>query len=422
MAGIASSFQIVFETASGDTENSTQTLLPLNWERATWTLRRRAPHALTITVPVYSHHLPGDFIAHREIRLLRDGVYVAWGAGFMGAVQLSRAGDEWGPIELPGYGNAAALALFLRNTTEIGYMGTTYGAGFDTDGVIADLLNGAEHGSGGDWFAAAQRTLGAGAISLDGYAPRGRSRLDIINEVTAAEGWSWRAGINSSGAFTFAASATVDTDRSTTLHAIDQANCTITSVTQDDSRILTDVAVFCRTPAIRTLLNGAVIAGATSLTVDSTAGMDAQDDIKIGGGATSETRSITSVDSATGLTVPALTNAYADNTEVNTVTTLYRRDGRNAAASVSQTYHEHDEVVINDQLFLQTQRQEYGDALLATYGAILRTATVEVTDAALMAAMLDAGLEPGDSIKLTSTHRYLAAWYTGATVDRKSVV
>lgn len=420
MANVVGTFGIQYETASGDTKDATQALLPLRWERARWTLRRRAPHEISIVIPVTAPHVPADFVPHRELRLTRDGAYVAWGAGFMGAAQIGLAGDDWGPIELPGYGNAAALELFLRGACYPNAIGLDFGAGYDTDGVIGYLLDNTEHGAGGDWFPAAQRTLGAGAISLDGYAPRGRTALAVINEVTAAEGWSWRAGITAAGLFSFAASATVDTDRSASLHLIDRANCRITAVAQDDSRILSSVSLFCRTPPIRTQLNGATLAGALTITVDSTAGMDAQDSIVIGAGATSEERPIQGVTSATVLDMDAgfggLTNAYADNTEVNTVTKYFRKDTRTAAASVAQTHHDHLESIVNDQLRLQTARQEYGDALLDTHDAVQRTATVETTDQALIAAILDAGLEPGDSVKLTSAHRYLSAWYAGTTV------
>lgn len=420
MANVVGTFAIEYETASGDTQNATQALLPLRWDRARWTLRRRAPHEVSIVVPVTAPHVPSDFVPHRELRLKRDGAYVAWGAGFMGAAQIGLAGDEWGPIELPGYGNAAALELFTRGTCSSGFVGLDFGIGFDTDSVIDYLLDHADHGSGGDWFPAAQRSLGAGAISLYGYSPRSRTALAIINEVTAAEGWSWRAGITAAGLFSFAASATVDTDRSASLHLIDRVNCRITAVAQDDSRILSSVTLFCRTPPIRTQLNGATLAGATSITVDSTAGMDDQDSIVIGAGATSEERPIQGVTSATVLDMNAgfggLTNAYADNTEVNTVTKYFRKDTRAAAASVAQTYHDHAETVVNDQLRQQGARQEYGDALLDTYDAVQRSATVETTDQALIAAILDAGLEPGDSVKLTSAHRYLSAWYAGTTV------
>jgi hypothetical protein len=419
VAGVASTWTIVYETDEGDTESATQTLLPLRWERATWTLRRRAPHAFTITVPVQSHHLPGDFIAHRELRLLRDGVYVAWGAGFMGAVQLTTAGeDEWGPMELPGHGNAAALALFNRGTVVPGFLGTEY-SGFDVDGIIGGLLNDVEHGSGGDWFTAGGRTLGTSALTIDSYYPRGKGTIEALNEITSLEGWTWRAGINSGGTFTFAASGTVDTDRSATIHCVDRANCRIAGVTQDDSRLLTNVTVYCRMPDIRTQLNGAVLAGASSITVDSTTGFEDDDWIEIGSGATIDRRVIDVVTSGTVLdvdTVGGLTYNQADNMEVKADTRYYRKTTRTAAASVAQTYHEHSETITNDQATDITHRQEYGDALIDTYDAVLRSATVETTDPALIAAMLDAGLEPGDSVKLTSNHRYLSAWYAGTTV------
>lgn len=417
---IGDGYTIVFETSSGDTENSTQTLLPLHWEKATWTLRRRAPHMFTVTIPPWAHHLPADFVAHRELRLLRAGVYVAWGAGFMGALQLTRSGDNW-TMELPGYGNAAALALFTR-----GLLYSTSVAiaadfdGHDIDGLISAILDGNEHGSGGDWFPAAQRTLGTSALTLARYSPRNKVALEAITDLTDLEGWSWRAGINSSGTFTFAASGSVDTDRSATIHAVDGANCTITSVAQDDSRLLTSVTVYCKTPAWRTLLNGAAVAGDNNITVDSTADADDQDYIIIGAGATADARAIDTVTSSTVLDINSglggLTYNQSDNTEVKGDSRYYRRDTRTAAASVAQSHHAHLEATINDQALRQNHRQELGDALIDAYDSVQRSATVETADPALIEQMLSAGLEPGDSIKLTSNHPLLTGWYAATTV------
>ena len=72
----------------------------------------------------------------------------------------------------------------------------------------------------------------------------------------------------------------------------------------------------------QTRLNGAATAAATSLTVDSTADMRAGD--RLGLELTAGTRvwmSITSIDSATTLTVPAISGAASDNATVYTYTT-----------------------------------------------------------------------------------------------------
>lgn len=78
-----------------------------------------------------------------------------------------------------------------------------------------------------------------------------------------------------------------------------------------------------------TLLNGATIVGATTITVDSTVGYIAGESIAIGA-ADAQTNvtvpgsweivTVTTVDSATQFTVPALTTAHADNSIVGNVT------------------------------------------------------------------------------------------------------
>ena len=408
---LTSAWSIVFETASGNTRNATQTLVPLYWERATWTLRRRAPHAFTITIPVHSHHLPTDFKARRELRLQRDGVYVSWGAGFMGAPQVSPAGDDWGPIELPGYGNVMALE-FLPYTAGLA-------SGFDTDGLIGLVLDENEHGSGGDWFASAQRTLGTAAITLDYWTNQGKGGTETINELVDIEGWAWRAGINSSGAFTFAASGTVDTDRSATIHAIDRANCRISGVTQDDSRLIAAVNIYSHYPAYRSQLNGALLAGATTITVDTTVGLESGDIVHIGATSTTvDVQTVNVVSSGTQFTITGggLTYAQADNATVSLPREYYRSSGTIEVTATAEDHHVLTATLFDDTLAVSELRQEMADQYGATYDSVLRSATVETTDPALIAAMLDAGLEPGDSIKLTSNHRYLAGWYAGTTV------
>jgi hypothetical protein len=411
VAGTASSWTITYETASGDTENATQTLLPLHWERATWTLRRRAPHAFTITVPVYSHHLPSAFFPRRELRLLRDGVYVAWGAGFMGAPQLTPAGeDDWGPIELPGYGNVLCL--------DFDFAGFTAQA-FDADALLGVLLNAAEHGSGGDWFASGQRTIGTASIAVDDYSTQGKAALDCINEMVDLEGWAWRAGINSSGAFTFTANGTIDTDRASSIHLIDGANCRITGVVPDDSRLANSTLIYSHYPAYRSQLNGAHLAGVTSITVDSTLGLESGDIVHFSPGGTAyESRVVNLVSSGTVFTLVAgLLGNQADNAVVQLPTELYRGPSASAGSANSRQAHHSLVTIIYDDTMASTDlRDQMAQVYQDVYDGMLRTATVETTDPALIATMLDAGLEPGDSVGLTSYHRYLSAWYTGETV------
>lgn len=410
MAGPVSNFSIVVESASGDTENSTQALNPLHWERAVWTLRRRAPHTISITVPAWSHHVPSDFVARREVRLRRDDVYVSWGAGFLGAVQLTRAGDDW-QMELPGYGNVFCLE-FSR------YIATS--SGFDADGLIGSLLDTNEHGSGGDWFPSAQRTIGtAAAGTIDLYSAVGKTGVAVLNELADIEGWGWRAGINSAGTFTMTVNGTVETDRSSTIHAIDGANCRITGVTQDDSQLLSAINLYAHNPAYRSQLNGSHAAGATTITVDATAGLESGDLVDFAVGTTGwETHAVNVVSSSTQFTITGggLLANQADNVNVTLRTEEFRLSSVSAAASVAQAHHQLVSYQFDDTLPVTTLRDEMAGRYQEVYDSVLRSATVETTDAALIGMMLDAGLEPGDSIKLTSQHRLLSAWYSGTTV------
>ena len=77
---------------------------------------------------------------------------------------------------------------------------------------------------------------------------------------------------------------------------------------------------------VSTQINGALSAGATTIVVDSTTNMNAADQfgVEITDG-TREWTTITSVDSSTQITVPALTGAVADNAYAVAYTTKINR-------------------------------------------------------------------------------------------------
>jgi hypothetical protein len=412
---MADAWEFLAEAATGDTRDATQPLGAVRWESAEVTLRRRAPHTISVRVPTWTHHRRSDFVARREWRLRRDGAYVPWGAGLLGAPRLLRGAGAWTHIEVPGWGNLAVL-LFKRNTPFAGSWGQDY-TGNDADGIIGNQLNSADHGAGGDWFPAAGRAIGTAATTLPIYNASGKSPLEVILDMCDVEGWALRAGIDAAGAFTIKAGPAVEQDRSASLHLIDGANCAIVAHDADDSGLVTNLLVVCRAPSLGTQLNGAHAAGATTLTVDGTAGIYAGDALEVGDGATFEIAAVNAVTSATQLTVLLpLAFAHADNERVRLAPGYFRSTQRAAATGVAQAHHDHYVVLFNDQLTDPTLRGELADAHLAAYDAVLTSATVETTDAALIAAILDAGLEPGDSVKLTSYDPQLAAEYAGATV------
>jgi hypothetical protein len=418
------SFTAEFEQLSGDTESSTQFAYTLQWDSATITLRQRAPHTFEFRLPrstvPYQHAV--DFRAGRQLWVKRNGAH--WFSGFMNCATLTgynRADRAFNQISLPGWGNAYAL-MFDRNTHIDGFIGVSYAIN-DVDGLITNILDECEHGSGGDWFPAAQRTIYASATGIPAIVLSGKSGLELINDLCDVDGASWRTGINSSGVFTIAVGTTVAVDRSSSIKLFDGANCQIVDLQRDGSLITTNVIVACKRPQLDTRVTNNVIAGATTVVLDSVAGLIGGttaaegDAILLGVGlATEESRLVSSI-SGTTVTVPALTNLHNANEVVKmALPGTYRTTQRNAAAGVAQTYHERYFVLYNDALIDQTRRTGVGDAYIRAYDHPLMTATVEIVDAALITLLLNAGLEPGDSIRLTSADAELNYFYNDTTV------
>jgi hypothetical protein len=416
---------ISVEYLGGDTENSTQESMTLQWTSATVTLRRRAPHTFEVRLP--RNDLPYqraiDFRAGRQLWITRNGAY--WFAGFMNSATLSgydRAARAFQQIVLPGWGNAYALMLD-RNVIQPAFTSVTY-AGFDVDGIISDILNNVNHGSGGDWFTAGGRTIYASATTLTSVRLSSKSALEHINDLCDIDGTAWRAGVNAAGAFTFAVGTTVEQDHTTTIRLFDNANCQIVDLQRDGTLITSGVMVVSKRPAFDTRIATAVIAGANTLNLDTVAGIvagtssDAGDQILIGVGlATQETRLVTSISGTTVTVLTPFSNAHSLDEVVKIATPgSLRVITRTAAASVAQGYHARYWVIYNDQITDQTQRQEVGDQYLAAYDHPLTTATVEIVDATLISMILDAGVQPGDYVNLTSGDAELIHFYNLTTV------
>lgn len=422
---MASAFEIIYEVGTGDTKDSTLAFLPLRWTEAEVTLRRRAPHAWRVTVPRASHHLVSDFVAYREIRIKRDGAYWAPGAGFMGAAGLP-GGAAGGVIDLPALGNASCLT-WSRGTIVPASAGTLFSTTWDATSVIGYLLDNVEHGSAGDWFPSAGRTISASSYSADYYSPRGVTPLEALLQMCDNEGWLPRFGISTAGAFTFKAGSTGVgwSDLTASVHLYDGGNCTIGDVTRDASLLTTNTFIGSKSAAARTKLNGAHIATDTTIAVDSTIGFFANQSALIGSGATRETVTIVSIDSLTQFTIfSGLANAQADDAPVDLITDYIHRSNATAAASVSQAHHAQNWFIFNDQLALNSAlRERLASAYVGAYDHVLTTARVAVTDTATVEALLAAGLEPGDRVKVTSRDPNVGLLYdnTTATVQEMTV-
>ena len=415
---MASIWDFVIETSSGTTDDAAATFVDLlHWKEAVWSLRRRAPHGLTLRVPRDGTALLSDFVAGREIRTKRNGVYWSPGAGFMDAASIP-GGSDGGEIIIPGWGNAYALLLSKNNT----FPGSAYqilSATWDADSAFGSFLNDAHHYGTTDWFPSAQRTIGtAGTSMTTARTFSSISALEALYSVADIEGWPVRFGINSSGTFTIKSSGTTDQDLTASIHLYDGApGVKLTNYQADGHAIVSQVWVVCRTPNIRTQLNGLLLATATTVTVDSTAGLVTGDWVSLGQGtANEESREIT-VTSATQFTVSALTNNHADNETVQTLTDMrFRATQVSAATTVNDAHHLQEFVIFNDSLVTDDMRSAVGEAYIAAYDHPLVRATYRVTDSTTIEQLLDAGLEPGDLVKATSEDRDLSLVYSNTTV------
>lgn len=416
---MASNFEFSYEIPTGVTDAAAATFLDLlSWREAVVTLRRRAPHGLSLTIPLDGVQHLTDFVAAREIRIKRDGAW--WWAGFMDAPSLP-SGSAGKEIVLPGWGNAYALTL-QHNTPFQGFAGVTLGATWDADSGIVTILNETEHFAGTDWFPSAGRTIGAAGTSMTSdLRLAGISPLDAILQLADIEGWPVRCGIDSGGGFTIKSSGTIDQDLTGSVHLYDGApGVKCVDYAADGHAIVSVVHVVCRTPAVRTQLNGALAAGATTITVENTAGLQPGDLVDLGSGtANNEQVTINAVSSGTVFTLTGggTSFTHADDDRVEMLTDgRFRLTTVTAAAAVQDAHHRQEQVIFNDQLVSSTMRTAYGDAYIAAYDHKLQRATYRVTNGQEIEALLTAGVHPGDQIKATSDHSELSLVYSNTTV------
>jgi hypothetical protein len=412
-------FTAEYEQPTGDTRNARLALLPLRWASGTLTRRRNAPDVLNLEVSRATHHRLADFVSGREVRIKRDGAH--WWAGFMQAPGLP-GGTAGGVIAFRAQSAAAALLRFARGTVNAAFPAVVYGAG-DGDAMIALALADADHGSGGaDWFNGADVTLGSAAYAYDDYTVSGMSALEFINQMVANEGWEWRDGVAADGDLTFAAgpAGTGYADLTGQIRLFDGANCRIASFEQDDSRLTTSAIVAARAAAASTKLSSSHAAGSSTINVDSTENLFDNMLVDIGSGTTRERAQITNIIGPTSFSIApgTLANAQPNDAPVDALANSYiHRSAVASSVAVAQAHHDHAEVIWNDQLARdETLRDRYAAAFIDAYDHVFVSATVEVTDTALIEAILAAGCRPGDRIALTSPDQDLATVYAGATV------
>jgi hypothetical protein len=416
-------FEAIIEVMTGDTENSTQATNTLLWDSATITLRRRAPHTFTFRLP--RNDLPYqraiDFRAGRQLWIKRNTAY--WFAGFMNSAApagYDRTTRRFRQVILPGWGNAYALIMnraVQSNTSSA--IDISYGS-FDVEDFIGLILNDIEHGSAGDWFPLGGRNIDASGTPITWGRLTGRSALELLNWACDVVQLPWRTGVAADGTFTIAVTPGTDRDLSSTIQLYDNANCHIVDLQRDGSQIATSVSVVNRRAAVDTRLEANAAALATSITVSSTAGFEVGDAVWVGVGlASADLEAVTAITSSTVLAISALNNAHTRGETVknNTPTEPFRISTRGAAASVAQAYHLRRVALFNDQMTNVTLREEYGDAYLAAYDHPLTTGTVEIVDATLISTLLDAALEPGDRIWLTSSDTELIHFYNSTLVQ-----
>jgi hypothetical protein len=418
---VAEHWSVEFEYYVGDTENSNVGGSNLMWESGTVTLRRRAPHTFEFRLP--RNAIPAqraiDFRAGRQLWIKRNGAY--WFAGFMNSATVSgydRTARAFKEIVLPGWGNAYAM-MFSRGTQRDDSVDISY-TGLDVDGFITALLEAVEHGSGGDWFPVGGRTLYASGTAFEVGRLTGRTALELLNWACDTDQVAWRTGVATDGTFTIDVGTTVEQDLTGTIKLYDNANCHITDIQRDGSQIASVVSVVNRRAPVDTRLEANAAGGATSITVSSTAGFQVGDEVNVGVGlATLDLETVTAITSSTVLAITALGSAHnrGETVKNNHVSAPFRTSVRNAAASVAQDHHIHHVALYNDQMVNSTLREEYGDAYIAAYDHPLTTGTVEIVDAKLISLMLDAGLEPGDTVSLTSPDAELIHFYNGTGVQ-----
>lgn len=385
------------------------------------TLRRRAPHAITARIPFAPNGGStglrlNRFDAWRELRISRDGI------SFLGGLQGAAAvpgGERGGMIELTGYGNAMALIQFwgdqpgdnatIDQTFEWLILESA-GNATRADNVIALMLQYAIRGTtypGTRWFPSAGYTLATGTYVPERLSLAGMSQLEIIQMVCDAEGWEWRAGVDSSGNWTFAAGGSVNVDRTATVLLDSPGNCLITDYQPDATRLATRVSVAIRNQGPETTVFTTTASGNTAMPI----GFGTADRYFPGAwlridpdGANLEDLEVDHMNGEGEIVFKNATSIShtAGERIIYSPDIAYVREVATTGKTSEDRHHRIRRVIYNDQLRDEDARTTLAETVMDASDDLLHGVTVRVTDVRRAEQWLGLGLHPGDTVSLTS--------------------
>ncbi len=394
----------------------------VGYETMTLTIGRRGPHALSATIP----WAPGGsshgatlsrFDAWRELLVTRGGV------PFLAGLQAAAAvpgGENGAAIQLAGHGSAMALVQFhgqqpnddtAVNPNPQVLTAMAAGNASRADNVIKRVLDLCIRGPsypGTSWFPTASRTIAVGTYTPERLIYAGMSQLEIIQTICDAEGWEWRAGVDSSGNWTFAAGTSVNADRTTTVLLDSPGNCLITNYQPDATRMASRVAIAIRNQGPATTVFSAIGAGVATIPI----GYGSQDRyferaiIAINPGTgTAEVWQVNYQSGTGAVIIRGGTTVYAHAANEPIVydpATPYIETWQTTGGDFVQRHHEIRRVIYNDQLRSHAARTALARTIVDASDSLLHNVTVVVTDIEYAESLLTLGLHPGDTVSLTS--------------------
>jgi hypothetical protein len=394
----------------------------VGYETMTVTLGRRGPHALSATIP----WAPGGsshgttltrFDAWRELQVNRGGVPFL--AGFQAEAAVP-GGENGGQIQLAGLGSAMALVQFhgqqpnddtAVNPNPQVLVRTSAASASRADNVIRRVLDLCIRGPsypGTSWFPSGSRTIAVGTYTPDRLIYAGMSQLEIIQLVCDSEGWEWRAGVDSSGTWTFEAGASVNANRTATVLLDSPGNCLITSYQPDATRMASRVAIAIRNQGPATTVYSAIGAGVATIPI----GFGTQDRyfersiIAINPGTgTAEVWQVDYQSGAGAIIIRGGTTVYAHAANEPLIydpATPYIETWQTTGGDFIQRHHEIRRVIYNDQLRGHSARTALARTIVDASDSLLHNVSVVITDIEYAESLLTLGLHPGDTVSLTS--------------------
>lgn len=393
----------------------------VTYQSMTIRLGRRGPHQVEAVIPFSpegsSHGYDLDrFDAWRELQINRADVPFV--AGFQGAAAVP-GGENGNTIALTGYGSAMALIQFwgqqpgdnqtIDQTFEWLILDST-GNATRADNVIALMLQYLIRGTtypGTRWFPSAYYTLATGTFVPERLSLAGMSQLEIIQLVCDAEGWEWRAGVDTSGNWTFVAGGSVNTDRTATVLLDSPGNCLITGYQPDATRLATLVSVAIRNQGPESTVFTNLASGNTSMAI----GFGSGDRYWPGAWLRIDPDGANQEDLEVDHMVGEGTVVFKNATSVNHVAGeriiyspdfVYVRETATTGKTSEDRHHRIRKVIYNDQLRDEDARTNLADTVMDASDDLLQGVTVVITDIEYAESLLTLGLHPGDTVSLTS--------------------